>query len=442
MNGSVPKVFWFSNPLCRAEPYWKEYLSIGLPFLTQYYFQTHLFLTAETCLFNFVQDYQGEDKIGLSSLRDVKPGSVELETLAKVVARLDLPTDEYAPAERKEIFRAIKLLRHMTIHRGELGDNDLWFAMKLPELLGDWHRTFEIQQVFMFVRDASAMESDARKAVDQLLFGPKTPPTTLLQAHTWLQHSLEELCFRFVQRNYPEMLKDSQWEWPEQGELQESWEDALVQIQSYDHSLDSNRCPNDESQLFSHQRLRRKVLLQGRNLRDAISHRDGLNEAFLRNHVKNGILLAIMVGDREQAIDIEATMEAFLTGRTKYEALTRLRAACRLGTPVPSEDLGERRKHEALASYLGDKEVHVGESRNQLHLQSANEDLAANTCSENPSPKAELNHCSARQPDSRSAEGGGSGRPISEMRLWNLAIGSFVFGDSIHEAFRYARWNC
>lgn len=67
-------------------------------------------------------------------------------------------------------------------------------------------------------------------------------------------------------------------------------------------SLHTQECPNEESQLFSHWKLRREVFLQASRLRDATSRRDGLSETFLRKHALNGISIAIMVGDREQAI--------------------------------------------------------------------------------------------------------------------------------------------
>ncbi len=370
VDGSVPKVWWLRHLPQSSSPS-KENLSMELPFLTRHYFQSHLFLTLEACIYDFVRDYRDESTGIPSGFQDRKRDSVEMESWAEHLTYLGLP-EGCSSVVRWKIHDAIKLLRHKTIHREILEDDELWFSMKLPELLGDWHRTFEIQQVFMFVRDSSAMETEARKEMDQLLFGPKTPPRTLLEAHTWLQYSLEKLCFRFTQQNYPEMLEDRKWEWPEQSELQRSWESALSRIPASKDSLDPEEVPegvpgvytgedsdedpedclDDESKFFSHNRLRDDVLLQGRNLRDATSHRDGLSEMFLRKHTLNGILLAIMFRDREQAIDIEATIEAFLTGKTKYQVLTRLRAACAYDRPIPIDQLGERRKREALAMYL------------------------------------------------------------------------------------------
>ena len=439
VNGSIPKVWWLRQLPRTEEPCCLEDLSIELPFLTRYYFQTHLFLTVEASLFGFVRDYYDEnmdidDERELSKLQRRKPGSVEIERWTRLLTDLKLPSNEYSSTVRRRNFDAIQLLRHKTIHREKVEDDELWFSMQLPELLGDWRRTFEIRQVFMSVRDGSAMETNAREEIDQLLYGPETPPQTLLQAHTWLQHSLERLCFRFTQRNYPSMLKDRKWEWPEQSELQRSWEDALVQIPSHDNSLDPEEIPDDESELFSHYRLRRDVINQGRNLRDAASHRDARSAKFLRKHALNGILLAIMLGDRERAVEIEATIEAFLTGKTNYQVLTRLRAACAYDRPIATDQLGETKKREALATYLGDKEVYISEATNERPLISAAGDLV-NASLKIPSISAKLEYCPSERPGFDPIKDDDNGRAFYETNLWDSAVEKFVIGDSMHEVF-------
>ena len=189
VNGSIPEVWWLRQLPRAKELSFIEDLSIELPFLTRYYFQTHLFLTVEASLFEFVRDYDDEnmdveDKNYLSELQRRKPGSVEIERWTGFLTYLDPPSNEYSSTVRKRIFDAIQLLKHKTIHREKVEDDDLWYSMQLPELLGDWRRTFKIQQVFMFVRDGSAIETQARQEIDQLLYGPGIPPQTLLQAHT------------------------------------------------------------------------------------------------------------------------------------------------------------------------------------------------------------------------------------------------------------------
>lgn len=435
VNGSIPKVWWLREYL---ETKFEDF-SIELPFLTRYYFQTHLFLTVEASLFDFVRDYHDEDmfindKMELSKWQRRETGSVEIEQWTRLLRRMKLPSNEYSSTVRKTIFDAIKTLRHKTMHREKIGDDELWYSIQLPELLGDWRRTFEIQQVFMFVRDGSAIEIHAREEINQLLYGPETPPQTLLQAHTWLQHSLERLCFRFTQRKYPSMLKDRKWEWPEQSELQRSWEDALVEIPSYDDLLDPSVIPNDESQLFSHS-LRIDVIKQGRELRDAASHRDVRGAEFLRKHALNGILLAIMLGDREQAIEIEATIEAFLTGKTNYQVLTRLRAACAYDRPIPTDQLGERKKREALATYLGDKEVYISEATNELPQITAAGGLV-NASLKIPSISADLKYCPSERQGFDPLKDDDNGRTFSGTTQWGLAVKKFVIGDSMHEVFR------
>ena len=373
-----------------------------------------------------------DDKKYLSDLQRRKPASVEIERWTGLLTYLKLHSNnEYSSTVRNRIFDAIQLLRHKTIHREKVEDDDLWYSMQLPELLGDWRRTFKIQQVFMFVRDASALETQARQEIDQLLYGPEIPPQTLLQAHTWLQHSLERLCFRFTQRNHPSMLKDRKWEWPEQSELQRSWQYALTEIQSYDYFLDPLVIPDDENQLFSHYRLRSDVIEQARRLRDAASHRDVYGGKFLQKHALNGILFAIMLGDREQAIEIEATIEAFLTGKTKYQVLTRLRAACAYDRPIPTDQLGERKKREALATYLGDKEVYTSEATNELPLISA----AGGSVNKTPSISAILESCTSERQGFDHTKDDDNGRTFSETMEWGSAIRKFVMGDSMHEVF-------
>ena len=439
VDGSIPKVWWLRQIPRAKELSFIEDLSIELPFLTRYYFQTHLFLTVEASLFEFVRDYHDEnmdvgDKNYLSELQRRKPGSTEIERWTGFLTYLKPPLNEYSSTVRKTIFDAIQLLRHKTIHREKVEDDDLWYSMQLPELLGDWRRTFEIQQVFMFVRDASAMEKQARQEIDQLLYGPEMPPQTLLQAHTWLQHSLERLCFRFTQRNYPSMLKDRKWEWPEQSELQRSWQYALTEIRSYDNFLDPAVLPDDENQLFSHYRLRSDAIEQGRYLRDAASHRDVGDAKYLQKHALNGILLAIMLGDREQAIEIEATIEAFLTGKTKYQVLTRLRAACAYDRPIPTDQLGERKKREALATYLGDKEVYTSEATNELPLISA-VGGSVNTSLKIPSTSANSEYCTSERQGFDPIKDDNDGRTFSGSAEWGSAIKKFVMGDSMHDFF-------
>ena len=50
VNGSIPKVWWLRQLPKEKELSFIEDLSIELPFLTRYYFQTHLFLTVEASL--------------------------------------------------------------------------------------------------------------------------------------------------------------------------------------------------------------------------------------------------------------------------------------------------------------------------------------------------------------------------------------------------------
>lgn len=418
------KVWWFREPelgrdLSAGEQYFE------MPFLTQHYFQTYLFLFAEACVSDFVRKHNG------TQVRETD--TLEVDQWTSHLKKLQLPKNEYSAVQRK-IKIAIGLLRNKAVHRKPLDIDELWLSMRLPELLEDWHRAFEIQQVFQFVLEDPQMEAETKKEVDRLLFGPKPPPATLLQAHTSLQHSLEDVCFRFVRREYPEMLERRDSEWPEQCELEEGWTNALSAIpfhddffDFHDDPLDPEECPSEESQLFWHRGLRGEVLHIARRLRDAASHRNCLTLTSMRKYALNGILLAIMVGDREQAIDIEATIEAFLSGQTKYKVLTRLREACTHDRPIHVNQLGERRKHEALGTYLGDKEVCVREVKPQFILRSPAEVLAQQIKDSSDSAQP-----FSVEDDGNDGHNHGRAREALSA-LWESAVHKFVIGDSMHE---------
>ena len=208
VNGSNCKVWWFRETWDTGAG---KCAVFDMPFLTQQYFQTYLFLSAEACVSDFVRNYNGTYPKGLCSMRDRKPDTTEIDDWTDLLRLLVLPTIEYSTVQ-KEILDAIELLRHKAIHREIIEIDALWYSMKFPGLLDYWDRAFEVQQVFRYVLGDPYMELDTRKAADQLLFGPQMPPATLLQAHTWLQHSLEELCFRFTQCVNPAALKSRHWE--------------------------------------------------------------------------------------------------------------------------------------------------------------------------------------------------------------------------------------
>lgn len=416
VSSSNPKVWWYRDT--QPMQFWKEaYFEnrTEMPFLTQHYFQTFLFTFTEACLSNYILKHAKDECKGIK-----ETDTLELDQWIKYLKKLELPINEYS-AKKSKIVWAIDLLRDKAIHREPLAIDHLWFSMRLPELLEDWHRAFEIQQVFQFVLEDPKMEAETKKEMDQLLFGPFPPPTTLLQAHTWLQHSLEEVCFRFVKRKYPAILKRRNWKYPEQAELQQSWTDALSALPDHDDSLDSAECPDEEGQLFSHRKLRKEVFHIARRQRDAASHRNCLSLTSMRKYALNGILLAIMLGDREQAIDIEVTIEAFLTGQTKYGVLIGLRADCAFDKPIPVDQLGERRKREALGAYLGDKEVCVQESQTPSSPQ-------------NPVVFEELPTLAELFPvEDDGNDGHNKGRAREALSpLWESAVNKFVIGSSMH----------
>ena len=130
VNGSIPKVRWLRQlPWAKGLSFIED-LSIELPFITRYYFQIHLFLTVEASLFEFVRNYRDanmdvDDERELSELQHSKPGSVKIERWTRLLTDIKVPSNEYFSTVRKRVFEAIQLLRHKTIHREKVEDDEL-----------------------------------------------------------------------------------------------------------------------------------------------------------------------------------------------------------------------------------------------------------------------------------------------------------------------------
>ena len=88
------------------------------------------------------------------------------------------------------------------------------------------------------------------------------------------------------------------------------------------------------------------------------------------------------------------------------------------------EQLRELRKREALATFLGDKEVCAPERGSQHALRSAAEDLTE------ASPDSDM-----AGPEFVLAEDDRNDRPVLESTLWRSAIKKFVIGDLMHGVF-------
>ncbi|KAL9130898.1 MAG: hypothetical protein Q9175_006908 [Cornicularia normoerica] len=149
----------------------------------------------------------------------------------------------------------------------------------------------------------------------------------------------------------------------------------------------------------------------------------------MRKYALNSILLAIMVGDREQAIDIEATIEVFLSGQIKDKVFTRLPDVC-YDTPFVDQ-LGEQKKREALGAFLADKEAYVREGTTQSPLRSAAEDLAH----QSPEDPSDLAGSFSIEHDGNDGHNFGRVRKALSA-LWDSAVHKFVISDSTHKVLR------
>ena len=135
VSSSNRKVWWYREPEPVRDSSDRERY-FEMPFLTQHYFQTYLHLFAEACVSNFVR------KHNCTLVRETD--TMELNQWTARLKRIRLPNNEYS-AMRKEIMAAIRLLRDRAIHREQLEIDALLLSIRLPELLDDWHRAFEVQ---------------------------------------------------------------------------------------------------------------------------------------------------------------------------------------------------------------------------------------------------------------------------------------------------------
>lgn len=208
-------------------------------------------------------------------------------------------------------------LRQAAMHRqGTLTMDDLCAVMRIPEILQDHQRAAQVRQVFKVVRGDRTVDEHARSVTEKLILSPnKAPCTTFLEVHTKIESMQEEACFRYWRRELSEGGPENDKTRPENGDLRDrnkDWYFAPLQP-CFDFEEKFLEHSDLDGRLFSNTTLRRQVLGIARNLRIAVAHRLIVDRKSLRHWALNGILLALLVDEREVAIMIEAVAEGFLT---------------------------------------------------------------------------------------------------------------------------------
>ena len=249
----------------------------------------------------------------------MKPGLTELTDWTNLFAHsFGLPgivKPDYL--KWKRMLSCVEEIRHRFVHREQIDVDTIRTAMKLPSVLHDEERGKMLEGAYkvLFERHPSYIPQETQRAVNEALY----EPTPLLVAPDLLgrvQDLLEQSCFIYRRRD------SNSWGAPrisEQIELknyQESWsgvQDTKSQREEF--------FPDTKGFLFT------RTLCQIRELRNGAAHRADFTkwETFLL--VKDAIVLANLVDDRINAVEIEILAEEWLTSSSRTKVLVRLREA-------------------------------------------------------------------------------------------------------------------
>lgn len=340
--------------------------SVDMPFLTRHYLLNYLWITAEaTCLdfsngiktggvskWKYRVDWESEPwKYDLFEGPYVGyPEMMEMEHWSKFINRIpDIVCCNHLRKVKPRIAASLGNLRLSAVHRMLPSVSDLFYAMKFPQLVNDWRRFFEVEQVFMVAMNNPTVEDDTRRKVEALLYCPSAPDTSAIQVASHILRLQEETCFRWSKSDghthgctTPEEVQFQNF--------QAYWEIGSRDVQPSPKLED---CDSIDGQLFSHGQLRCKATKDGRELRDEVSHRDVIKDWHIRRYAQSGIVLALLCNDRENALEIEIITEQWLTKASRSQVIARLRDYYQNHL---DQHVMERKRHSALADILETKD--------------------------------------------------------------------------------------
>ena len=121
---------------------------------------------------------------------------------------------------RSKVVASLEKLRFSAVHCMPISVSDLFYAIKLLQLLNDWQRTFEAEQVLIVAMNCPTIQEDTRRRLTELLYCPKAPAATALQFANHILRLLQECCHRWSKFNDTDLLRWEHWTTPEAGELQ------------------------------------------------------------------------------------------------------------------------------------------------------------------------------------------------------------------------------
>ena len=244
-----------------------------------------------------------------------------------------------------EIFNAAVFLRNAAAHRNDLGDfgfEELSLAMQLPEILGDVRREVEIDDAFRYIMEDPTLDDDDKESVKTAMFSPP-PCTSHYRLLGRIQTMLEETCFNYAFSKIPEVLQKNGWEIPQQIELQQ-WYDVFFNYYV--------RHDDEAHKLFPYldNRSLLDALSGARNkIRNVVAHRELLTDEEAVQQVHAAIMICILMGAWQQAVEVEVLAEGYFTRRSRKQVMWRLKVDFWRGE---MDCLYERERRVAIAKLL------------------------------------------------------------------------------------------
>ena len=257
-------------------------------------------------------------------------------------------------------------LRQAAIHRSPIHGDRLRKAPDYARQLGDIKGAEKLEQVLSVVFGANEEERD--KAYLSLRL-PETRFATIHQALHRIQDLLEESGFRYGRDKYANHFASKGWEHFCQVELRD--------LQEVYSGMQQTEYTNDYGSF-----LFEDLLYQARELRNTIAHRNLISVPSLAGWTIAGIKLAVLFGDRAQAVRIELAGGEWLTGQSRRQLLNLSHEETSLDNRASPHDLERaRKKRFAIATVFMSSFLRV---RNGRMFFEHDDELPGNTGSATP----------------------------------------------------------
>lgn len=206
-----------------------------------------------------------------------------------------------------------------------------------------------------------------RAAFEKLAFPANISSWTKYDLLYKMQLTPESCCFQYAMREDAAWLKDSGYTCKEQVELQK-YQERWVPEHDWENRTKARQdeFPDPNGTLLS------SAMRTARDLRNDATHRSPLPfDHIIVGHVHDAMKLAIMLGDRISAVEIEIIAERFLTKASRQEVLESLRSTYLNHGCQMLDQRRETRRQEAITTILKQEGL-------EMKPAVANDDFASN----------------------------------------------------------------